>query len=166
MERIYHIYIFQISRCRFICDIYRMLKRQVPNRESFKLSVSCLNPLSAVVIKLRQTCCKFTAAPSRPCNNYQWLCYLNSGVCTVSLFAYYHFHLCRIAFCILMRISFDASAVQFLDKHIHRFLLCVSCYHNAIDLKLISSKCIDKAQNFQIVCDAEILSCLVGRNIP
>ena len=43
MERVDHVDVIEIGRCCFICQVDRMLQRQIPDRECFKFSVAGLN---------------------------------------------------------------------------------------------------------------------------
>ena len=70
VKRIDHIDIIQICRCRFICQIDRMLQRNIPDRESLIFSVSRLDPSFIVMVKLRKAGSHFPASGPRSCHNH------------------------------------------------------------------------------------------------
>ena len=47
-----HVDIIQIRSCCLISKVYRMLKRNVPDREGLELGIACLNTMLVLLIKL------------------------------------------------------------------------------------------------------------------
>ena len=52
MERIDHVNVSKICCCCFICNIYRVLERDRPDRECLKFCVACLDAALILVIEL------------------------------------------------------------------------------------------------------------------
>lgn len=43
MERVDHVDVVQICGCRLICEVDRMLQRQIPDRKCLEFGISCMD---------------------------------------------------------------------------------------------------------------------------
>ena len=62
MERIDHINVHKIGRCRLVRQIHRMFQRKVPDRERFEFCVAGNSSPLVFVVQLRQTRGELSAA--------------------------------------------------------------------------------------------------------
>ena len=165
MERVNHVDILQIGCRRLIGDVDRMLQRQVPDREGLKLSVSGLDSPPIIVIKLGQAGGQFSAASARSGNHHKRFGNLDVRICPVALVADDGIYIRRIALGKPVFIGPNASALQLVDKSIYCRRVFVSGNDYAVDSQIVFSEGIDQPHNFQIVCNAEIVSGLAGDDI-
>ena len=167
MEGVNHVHILKIRRCRLIGNIYRMLQRQVPDREGFKLGISHLVSSQIFVIQLGKACCQLAASPSRSCNNHQGLRHLNVRIRTVAFLAYDGLNICRVALRVEVLVGLNAPLLQLVDELVHcRRVLLISGYNHAVDFQAVLSEHVDEPENLQVICDAEIGPGLVGCYVP
>ena len=87
MERIQTVNILQIGCCRLIGDIQRMLQRNIPYREGFKLGVAGLDAALILMIQLTQTGGELAAAGAGSRYNDDRPGGFNIGIGTVALIA-------------------------------------------------------------------------------
>ena len=166
MEGVDHVHVLEIRRRRFISHVYRVLQRQIPDREGLELRVSRLASADVLVIQLGKACGQLAAAASRTGHNDQRFCYFNIRVRTVSFFAYDGINIRRVAFSKAVFVSFDAALFQFVDKLGHsRGIFFESCHNDTVDLQIVLSEDVDQSEHFQIVGDPEVRSCLIGCNV-
>ena len=70
-ERVDHIDIVQISCGSFVCQINRMLQRNIPDRECLKLRITGTNTTFLLMVQLRQAGSHLSASRTRSCDNNQ-----------------------------------------------------------------------------------------------
>ena len=85
MERIDHVHIVEIGGCSLVSEVYRMLKRYIPDRECLKLCISGLYAALVFVVELGETCGHLAASRTRCCNDDERSCGLNIIVLAVAL---------------------------------------------------------------------------------
>ena len=73
VERIDHVEILEVCRSCLVSYVYRMLERQIPDREGLKLGVSCLTAALVFVIYLRKRCRELAGSTARTGHDYQRL---------------------------------------------------------------------------------------------
>ena len=62
MERVDHVHVVEVDGRGFVCDIYGMLERQVPDGEGFEFRVARLHTVLMLVVELGEADCHFSAA--------------------------------------------------------------------------------------------------------
>ena len=165
MERINHIKVVKVGSCGFICQINRVLKRQIPDREGFKFSISCHNSALMLMIKLRKACCKLAASGPRRRYDNKRLCRFDIFVPAVALIADYERNVVRIPRYRVVQINLYAEISELLFKNICTVLSCVLRHHNAADEKSHSAERVNQADNIVIVCNSEVAAHFVFLNI-
>ena len=71
MEGIDHVHIVQICRSSFIGEIDRMLEREIPHREGFKLGIARIDASLVLMVELGEAGSHFSAAWPRGCDDHQ-----------------------------------------------------------------------------------------------
>ena len=111
MERVNHIQVIQVSGSCFICQIDRMLQRDIPDGEGLKLGVASPDTTLIFMIQLGQTGCHFTAARARCCDNDQRTLGFDIFILAIALIADNTFHIIGITRNFVMTEGFDFQAV-------------------------------------------------------
>ena len=158
MEGVNHVDVTQVSRCRLISDVDRMLQRQIPDREGFKLRIAYLASLLIFMVKLRKAGGQFPRPAARSCNHHQRFAYLNIRVNPVALLTDDGLYVGRISLGIIMLIGFDVSALQLVNEHIHRRCVLIACDDHAVDSQVMLAEDVDEPQHLQIIGDTEVLA--------
>ena len=118
MERVNHVDILKVGRCCFICKVYGMLKRKIPDRECLVLGISGFYASFILMIKLRETCSHLARSGSR-CSDYdKGTCGFNIFVLSKSVIAYDKRNIGRIACDRIMSVDLKAERFElFLISH-------------------------------------------------
>ena len=71
MERVYHVHVIQIGRGSLICNVYRMVEREVPDGESLELGITGLDAVFLLLIELTQAYGHLAASGTGSCDNHE-----------------------------------------------------------------------------------------------
>ena len=167
MERVDHIDVLQICSRRFIRHIYRVLERDVPDRERFEFSVTDFASPLVFMIQLRKTGSQLAAAAPRSRYDHQRPLHFDIRIGAVAFVAYDGVDVSGISFGEPMLIGPDPAAFQLVYKLVHRRrVVLIARHHHAVDYQIVLAENIHQPQHFQVIGNAEILSRLVGHDIP
>ena len=92
MEGVYHVYVGEVGRRRFICYVDGVAEGKVPDRKGLKFGISRFYAARVVVVYLRQAHSHFSAAGAGSGHDYERTLGLYPVVFAVSLGAYYLFY--------------------------------------------------------------------------
>ena len=154
MEGVNHINVLQISRSSLVSHVYRMLQRQIPDREGFEFSITGLNTALVFMIQLRQAGSHFAASGTRSSNNHQRTCSFYIVVLTIARITDNMLYIMRIAFNRIMVINLDIQSLQLILKAFDRFLALILRNNNAADIKSLRTVNLYQTQYVQIVGQA------------
>ena len=165
MPRVNHINIVKVCRCRLVCNINRVVKGQIPNREGFKFCIACLNATLVFVIKLRKAGCHFSASGTR-CSDYNKLSLsFDIIIFAVALLTYNMAYACRVAVDKIVMIAGDTCFFKLIFKGDNLWGGNIFCQHNTAYHKSLASKSVNKPENINIVCDAKVTPDFIFFNI-
>ena len=114
MERINHVYIIEICRCRLISEIYHMVERQVPDGKCFKFCIARLHTTQVFMIDLAETGRHFSASGTRGCHHNQRPLGFYIVVFSKPLRADNQRKIRRIPFDRIMPVDFHSQGLQLL----------------------------------------------------
>ena len=86
MEGVDHVHIAQICGGGLVCQVYRVIQRQIPNREGLKLGIACPVAPLMLMVQLAQTGGQLAAAGAGGGDHYQLAGGLHIFVTTVAVF--------------------------------------------------------------------------------
>ena len=161
MERVDHVDVVQIHGCRFIRHIDRVLEREVPYREGFKLGVARLDATLLIVVELRQAGCHFSASGTGSGDDHKRFCGFDVIVFAVTVVADNLLYIGGVSLNGIVAVDLDAEVLQPLDKGIRRRLFGVMGDDDAADVNADRSKGVDQAEGIHVVGDAEVAPDLV-----
>ena len=88
MERVDHVHVAQIGGRRLVCEVDRMLERDIPDREGLELRISGMAASFILMIELRQACRHLSAAGSGCGDDDERTCGFDIVVSSVAVVAY------------------------------------------------------------------------------
>ena len=165
MKWIDHIYIIQISCSSLISKVHRMLQRNIPDRESLKLSVSCADSSFILVVKLGKAGCHFSASRSGCSNNNERAGGFNIVILSVSFITYDQRGVAWISWNIVKNINSDSKLLQTLFKCICSFLSGIACDANTSYIETSAGKLMHETQYIFVIGNAKITAYLILLNI-
>ena len=112
MEGIDHVHILQIRSSSLISQIYRMIQRQIPDGERFKLCIARLNAPLMLVIQLAQACGQLAAAGAGSGNYHHFPGGLNVVIAAEALIGNHMGGVCRITFDGIVMIHLQTHSLQ------------------------------------------------------
>ena len=142
-----------------------MLQRNVPDRESLILCISCLNSSFIVMIKLGEAGCHLSASRSGCRDNYQRSGRLNILVLSVAFITHNERNVGRIAFYCIMQINLYILLFKlFLECNCSNLSSIMSQYHTS-HIKTAAFKFLHQSLHIFIICDSKISAYLILFNI-
>ena len=165
MERIDHIYIVQISSGCLICQIDRMLQRDIPDRESLKFGIAGTDPALMFMIELGKTHCHFSASRSGSSYHNKRSGSFNVLVFAVSFIADDHRGIAWIAGDVVMNKYTDAKLFQSVFEKICAFLSCIAGDADTSHIKTSFCKNLDQTEDILVIGDSQIPADFVFINI-
>ena len=161
MERINHVHIIKVGSSGLVGDVYRMLQRKVPHRESLELGISGLDTALMLLIELAQTHGHLSAARTRSRDNHQRAGGLHIVIATEALFGINQSHIVGIALDGIVEIGLYAQAVQLVAVSDGAVLAAIVGYDNGIDEKTGADEFIAQTKHVHIVGNTEVLTDLI-----
>ena len=165
MEWINHVDIIQISGSSFISQIYRVLQRDIPDRESLEFGIACADSSLVFMIKLGKTGSHFSASRSWCRDNNQWAGGFNIVILAVSLVTYDQGSIAWITRNIIKDINLDSKLLQTLLECICAVLSGVTCDADTSYIKPSACKLVHQTEYVLIICDAKVTANLILLNI-
>ena len=165
MEGIDHIDVVKIGGCRLIGQVHRMLQRDVPDGEGFKLRVSGADPSLVFVIELGKAGGHFAASGSGSSYHDKRSGGLDIFISSVSLVADDQRRIAGIAGNAVMKENADTQFFQSRAEAVCAFLAGVAGNAYAANIKAPFGKGVNKAEYIHIVCDAQISAHFIFVNI-
>ena len=156
MERVNHIYIIKVSCCRLICQIHRVLKRNVPYRKCFKLGISSFYSHLVLMIKLGHTGCHLSASGAWGCHNNKFFSGFYIFIFPISFITYNFCNVRGIALYWIMSVNLYPKRVKPFLKRLRRGLSAKLCHNNRADIQSNVSKTINKPDNIQVIGNSQI----------
>ena len=161
MERVNHIHVVQVGCRRLIGDIDRMLERQIPNRERFKLRIARLHAALMLVIQLREAGRHLSAARTRRSHDDERARRFNIIVPAISFVADNQANVGGIVGDSVLTVNLQSQRVHALFKYIRRRLSRVLRHRDGADIQPESAEYVDQARNIRIIGDAQITAAFV-----
>ena len=117
------------------------------------------------MIQLAQTCCQFTAARTWCSHYHNRFGSFDIWILAVAFLAYDGINIHRIAFGCLMFVYFDASAFQFVDKHLRCRLMIIAGDYHTVYFQFPRTQIINQTHNIHIISNPEVPANFVSFNI-
>ena len=160
-----HIHVVQIGGSRFVRDVDGVRKGKVPNREGFKLRITCFHAALIFVIKLGKASRHFTASGTGGGNHYQTAFRRDVFVSSVAFFAYDFRYVRRVSFNGVVLVYGNAEIGQTLDKAVHGRLRLVHRHNHAANVQALALENIDKANDVRVVGNSKVAAVLILHDI-
>ena len=165
MEGVNHVHIVEVSCCSLVCNVHRMLQRQTPHRESFKLGITCMNAALVLAIKLTQTDSHLTRTRTWSRNNHQRTLRLYIVILAKALITGNQLHIVRITFNEVMVVGLDAQTLQPVAELVGSTLPVVVGNHYRTNHEATVHKLLAQTKHILIVGNAEVGTHLVLLNV-
>ena len=165
MVRVDHVHVVQVGGGGLVGEVHRVLQRQVPDGEGFKLGVAGSNAAVIVVVKLAQAGGHFPAAGTRRGHDHQRARGFDIVVAAVAVFAHDIFHVGGIARDWIMAITANAQRRQLSAEAIRARLAGVLRDDHAADVQTRAVERVRQAQHIVVVGDAQVSAALVLFNV-
>ena len=156
MIRVYHIDVGEVSRRRLVCYVYRVLERQVPDRERLEFRVTGVDAAFSLVIYLRQTRRQLARSGAGRGHDDEGARRGYEIVCSVAVVARYGIYIVRVTFDDAVDEYALASDLQFLFEYLRGRLTDVLGYDDCGDVDIKRTEPVDQTQDVRIVRDAVI----------
>ena len=161
MERVNHVHVVQVGRCSFIREVDRVLERDVPNRERFKLGIASLDTALVFMINLREADSHLSTTRTRSGHHHEFARSFNKFIFTITIIAHHERDVARITGNRIMAIDLESEAFElFLVSDCARLFLPAGQHHTA-HIKAITAESVNQAKNVLIVGNAEVATNLV-----
>ena len=112
VEGVNHVHIVEVSSGSLVCDVHRMLQRQVPYRERLELGITGTDAALVFTIELTQAHSHLTAARTRSRDDDQRTGRLHIIILSETLVRSNQFHVVWIAVNEIVEIRLDAHTFQ------------------------------------------------------
>ena len=122
MERVDHVHVVQVGRRRLIGEVDRVLERQIPDREGFKLRVARLHAALVLVVELREAGRHLSAARPRRGHDDQRARGFDIIVAAIALVADDQPHVGGIIRDSVLTVDLEAERLHALFEHVRRGL--------------------------------------------
>ena len=142
-----------------------MLQRDIPDWESFKFGISCLDTALVFMVKLRKAGGHFSASGSWSSDDNQWSCCFDIIVLAISLITYNKGSIIRITRDQIKHIYFDSKLLQTFLKRICAFLSGILGDADTSDIESALGKYFHKAEYIFIISDTQVTSDFIFINI-
>ena len=165
MERVDHVDIIKVCSSSLVCQIDRMLERNVPDRESLEFGIAGSNAAFVFMVYLGKTGCHFSASWSWCGDDYERSGCFDIFIFAISFIAHDQRDIARVSWNTIMEVNFDAEFCKAVLKENSTFLSGVACdaYTSYIETALCKS--IDQTKYILIVSDSEVTAHFVLINI-
>ena len=161
MEWVDHIHVVQVRGRRLVGEVDRVLERQVPDREGFKLRVARLDPALVLVVELGKAGRHLAAAGSRSGHDDQRARRFDIVVAAVALVADDELEVRRVVGDAVMAVDLQAHRGHALFKHDGRGLLRVLGQDDRADIQAETAEHVDQAHDVRVIGDAQIAAAFV-----
>lgn len=135
-----------------------MLQRDIPDWESFKFGISCLDTALVFMVKLRKAGGHFSASGSWSSDDNQWSCCFDIIVLAISLITYNKGSIIRITRDQIKHVYFDSKLLQTFLKRICAFLSGILGDADTSDIESALGKYFHKAEYIFIISDTQVTS--------
>ena len=161
VERVNHVHVVQVSRCSFVSEVDRVLERDVPNRERFKLGIASLDTALVFMINLREADSHLSTTRTRSGHHHEFARSFNKFILAITVIAHHERDVARITGNRIMAIDLESKAFElFLVSNCARLFLPASQHHTA-HVKAITTESVNQAKDVLIVGNAEVATNLV-----
>ena len=161
MERVNHVHIVQVGGSCFVCKVDRVLERDVPNRERFKLGVASLDTALVFMINLREADGHLSTSRTRSGHHHEFARSFNKFIFAITVIAHHERDVARITGNRIMAIDLETKGFKlFLISDCARLFLPAGQHHTA-HIKAITAESVNQAKNVLIVGNAEVATNLV-----
>ena len=161
VERVDHVHVVQVSGSRFVCEVHRMLERNVPNRERFELGIAGLDATLVFVINLRKANSHLSTSRTRSSHHHKFTSRFDKFILAVTVIAHDERNVARIARNRVMAIDLETKGFKlFLVSDSTRLFLPTG-QHDAAHVKPVTAERINQAENVLIVGDSQVTANLV-----
>ena len=154
MEGVNHIYVIQICCRRFVCQVYRMLQRDIPDWEGLEFCIACMDPSFVLVVELGQTGGHFSASGTGCCDNHKGSGGFNVLVFAVAFITHDEGNIAGVSFYGIVQINFDAQFFQLIFVFIGAVLPGILGDDNASHIKASASEGVYQAEHINIISNA------------
>ena len=161
MERVYHVHVVKVGRSGLICQIDRMLERQIPYGERLKLGIARPYAPLMFMIKLAQAYCHFTAAGARGRYYYKRPRSLYIFILAVAMFAYYKLHIAGITVYREVPVYLYPKLLKPFFERVRHGLIPVLRKHNAAYIKPYRPERVYKPEHVKVIRYAKVAAHLV-----
>ena len=135
MERVDHVHVIEIGCSCFVCDINRMLERQVPYRESLEFSVTSLDSSLVLMVKLTEAYRHLSASGTWSSDDHERPCGLYIVILSESFVRVDESDIVWISFNGIMIIHLDSKTLQTRSVGIGARLTVVMCHDDAAHIE-------------------------------
>ena len=161
MEGVYHIDIIEVGRSSLIGNVHRMLERETPHREGFKLRITGLYATLVLIVKLTETYCHLTAAGTGGGDDDKRTRSLHIVIASETIVRINEIDIGRITLDGVVIISSDAEAFESLAESIGTALAVVVGNHYRPDKESAFLKLLAQTQHIHVIGDAKVIAHLV-----
>ena len=161
MEGVDHIDIVQVSRRSLVSEVYRMLQREVPDREGLVFRIAGADAALEIMVELGQAGRHLTAAGTRSSNDDERTCRLNVLVAAVSVIADDERDVGGIARDGVVAVDLHAQGFQTLLVSDGRRLARELRQNDAAHIQAVAAEGIDQTEHVHIVGDAQVAADLI-----
>ena len=165
MERVDHVHVVQVGRRRLIGEVDRVLERQIPDREGFKLRVARLHAALVLVVELREAGRHLSAARPRRGHDDQRARGFDIIVAAIALVADDQPHVGGIIRDSVLTVDLEAERLHALFEHVRRGLTGVLRQRDGADVQAEAAENVDQARHVRVVGNAQIAAALVFLDI-
>ena len=156
MEGVDHVHVVQIGGGSLIGQVHRVIQRQVPDGEGFKLGVTGLVAPAVLVVQLAQAGGQLAAAGAGGRNHHQAAGGFNVVVLAQALVADDQVQVGGVAVNQVMAVGAHAQAGQMLLKGHGRGLALELGEHHAAHIQPVAAEHVDQTQHILLIPDAQI----------
>ncbi len=165
MERIDHIDIVKISSGCFVCQVYRMFQRKVPDRESLEFRIAGIYSAFIFVVELGKAGGHFSTSRSGSCDDNQRSGSLDIIILSISIITYDERSVAWISGDQVKLVNTDSQFLQTFLEEIGTFLAGVLCDAYASHIQATACKFIHETKNILVIGNAKVAAYFILVNV-
>ena len=165
MEGVDHVYVVEIGGRRLVGEVYRVLERNIPDREGLKLCVACVYAAQMLMIQLAEAGRHFAAAGAGRRDDDEAALGFNIVVLAEAVLRYDKLNVRGVIGDYVVAIDLDAQSFEPLLEQLGSRLAAIVGDYNAADEKTDAAECVDKSERILVVGDAEVAAAFIALDI-
>ena len=165
MEGVYHVHVVKVGGRGLVCEVHRVLEREVPDREGLELRVARADAALMLMVELAQAGGHLAAAGAGRRDDDERARRLDIFVLSEALIGDYERDIRGIVGDDIVQIHRDAERLKALLELVGNGLTAVVRDDDAADIKPYPAERVDKAERIVLIGDAEVAAALAALDV-